>query len=257
MSNNLKDLLSRHNVSQQRLADILCISRPTAAKVISGENEMTISQVKRTAEALGVSTSEVLGEKKPVNVVIEKCKVMEDKEQEERISVPAEKAEKFKNVLLYVTKRIGALPNVGQTVLYKILYFCDFDYYEKFEKQLIGARYIKNHYGPTPVAFAKIVKEMVADGEIEELKTKYFKNDQTKYIPVREPDLSMLTAQELDHIDEEIRRLGDKTAIELSDFSHKDVPWIVTPEGKEIPYETVFYRTKDTSVRKYDEIQKA
>jgi hypothetical protein len=56
---------------------------------------------------------------------------------EERISVPAENVEKFKQALLYITQKIGALPNVGQTVLYKILYFCDFDYYEKFEEQLI------------------------------------------------------------------------------------------------------------------------
>jgi len=254
MNNNLKDLLSQHKVSQQKLADILCISRPTAAKIISSENEMTISQVKRLAEALGISTSVVLGEEKPVDIIIEKCVAKEEKELTERISVPAEKADKFKNVLLYVTKKIGALPNVGQTVLYKILYFCDFDYYEKYEDQLIGAKYIKNHYGPTPVAFAKIVKEMVDDGEIEEIKTKYFNNDQTKYIPIKEPDLSNLSAQELNHIDEEIKRLGSKSAKELSDLSHDDVPWIVTSEGKEIPYETVFYRTDDTSVRKYDEV---
>ena len=43
------------------------------------------------------------------------------------------------------------------TVLYKLLYFIDFDYYEKFEEQLVGATYIKNHFGPTPVEFKKIV----------------------------------------------------------------------------------------------------
>lgn len=252
MNNSLKELLSQHEISQQELADILCISRPTAVKIIVGENEMTITQVRKIAEALGVTTGEVLGEEKPREIILEKCKPGLE-ETGERDSVPAEKVEKFKNVLLYITKKIGALPNVGQTVLYKILYFCDFDYYEKYEEQLIGAHYIRNHYGPTPVAFAKIVKSMVDDGEIEEVKTKYFNNDQTKYFPVKEPDLSMLTARELNHIDEEIKRLGGKSAIELSDFSHKDVPWIATPEGKEIPYEAVFYRTDDTSVRKYDD----
>ena len=34
------------------------------------------------------------------------------------------------------------------TVLYKLLYFIDFDYYEKFEEQLVGATYIKNHLDP-------------------------------------------------------------------------------------------------------------
>jgi transcriptional regulator with XRE-family HTH domain len=251
MNSYLKKLLINHNISHEKLAEVFGISRPTAAKIVNGEKEMTITELRKLAALLSISVGEVLGEQKPREIILEKC-VKKDDEFAERISIPAEDVVKFKNVLLYITQKIGALPNVGQTVLYKILYFCDFDYYEKFEKQLTGARYIKNHFGPTPVAFAKIVKEMIVDGQIEELKTKYFKNDQTKYIPVTEPDLSVLTGQELSHIDEEIERLGGKTATELSNYSHKDVPWIATPEGKEIPYEAVFYRTDDTSVRKYD-----
>lgn len=252
MGNYFKKLLSENNISQKNLADIFGISRPTAVKIINGRKDMTISEVRKLAEVLGISVGEVMGEQKPKKIVLEKG-VEKKEEKGERISIPVENVEKFKNVLLYITQKIGALPNVGQTVLYKILYFCDFDYYEQFEEQLIGARYIRNHYGPTPVEFGVIVKDMVSDGLIEEVKTKYFNKEQTKYIPVVEPDLSVLSGQELNHIDEEIERLGSYTAKELSDFSHKDVPWIVTPEGKEIPYETVFYRTEATSVRDYDD----
>ena len=60
------------------------------------------------------------------------------------------------------------------TVLYKLLYFIDFDYYEKFEEQLVGATYIKNHFGPTPVEFKKIVESMESKGELETVKSKYF-----------------------------------------------------------------------------------
>src|SRR5690606_24474352 len=105
----------------------------------------------------------------------------------------------------------------------------------------------------TPREFPAIIKEMIKDGQIEEVKTKFFNKDQTKYIPVKSPDLSVFTGRELQHIDEEIARLGHKTAKELSDFSHQDVPWISTEIGKDIPYEAVFYRTKETSVRNYDE----
>ncbi|MCX6810848.1 MAG: DUF4065 domain-containing protein [Candidatus Berkelbacteria bacterium] len=248
--NYFKKLLLEKKISHEKLADIFGISRPTAAKIANGDKEMTITELRRLAEVLGISVDEVLGEKTS-EIVLECPK--EKAKPTERISVPAEDAEKFKNVLLYITQKIGALPNVGQTVLYKILYFCDFDYYEKFEEQLTGARYIRNHYGPTPVAFAKIVKTMITAGEIEEVKTKYFNKEQTKYIPVIEPNLSVLSGQELKHIDEEIEKLGGMTATELSNLSHKDVPWIVTKEGDEIPYETAFYRTPDTSVRDYDD----
>ena len=45
---------------------------------------------------------------------------------------------------------------------------------EKFEEQLIGAKYIKNHFGPTPIAFVKIVKEMEKDGDLAPVIKKYF-----------------------------------------------------------------------------------
>jgi uncharacterized phage-associated protein len=139
-------------------------------------------------------------------------------------------------------------------VLYKLLYFIDFDYYEKYEQQLIGATYIKNTFGPTPVSFAKIVKQMEKDGRLVEVKSKYFDHDQTKYIPVTEPDVSGLSGQELKHIDNELERLSHFTARQLSELSHKDSPWIVAKDREPINYEHVFYRAEETSVRDYESL---
>jgi hypothetical protein len=99
-----------------------------------------------------------------------------------RVSVPQEKVDKFKEVLLYILNKVGAKPNVGRTVVYKLLYFMDFDYYEQYEEQLIGARYQKNQYGPTPMEFTKIVQRMEQDGDLTEVKNKYFERFQTKYL---------------------------------------------------------------------------
>jgi len=252
MNTNFKNLISKNKISQTELAQILKLSRPTVIKILSGERELRVSEADKLAMNLGISVAEIFGDAGQTEVVLKKSSKA-DAKKVLRISVPAENVEKFKNALLYITQKIGALPNVGQTVIYKILYFCDFDYYEKFEEQLIGATYIKNHFGPTPREFSAIVKEMIKDGEIEEVITKFFDKDQKKYIPVISPDLSIFTGRELQHIDEEIARLGHKTARELSDFSHKDVPWITTEIGKNISYEAVFYRTKETSVRVYEE----
>jgi uncharacterized phage-associated protein len=179
--------------------------------------------------------------------------VSEKKEKQEmRIDVPQKNLKKFKEVLLYVLEKVGSKSNVGMTVIYKLLYFIDFDYYEKFEEQLIGATYIKNHYGPTPVEFKKIVENMETKGELETVRSKYFQHDQTKYLPRRESDISVLNAKEIKHIDEVLSRLSDKSATELSDYSHKDVPWITAEDGRPLSYESVFYRTKDTSVREYE-----
>ena len=105
-----------------------------------------------------------------------------------RINVPQKNLEKFKEVLLYILGKVGSKPNVGQTVLYKLLYYIDFDFYERYEEQLIGATYMKNHHGPTPKEFIKIVEEMEGEDLIK-VDDEYFKYPRTKYLPKRKPDL--------------------------------------------------------------------
>jgi len=170
-----------------------------------------------------------------------------------RISVPKENLSKFREVLLYILEKVGARPNIGETALYKLLYFIDFDYYEKFEEQLIGAKYIKNHYGPTPIEFKKITDQMIKRGELEKIKSNYFLHEQKKYLPRRSANLINLSAQEIQHIDEVLTRLAWKNASELSAYSHSDTPWRVHKIGEEISYETVFYRDNEHSVRNYND----
>jgi len=144
-------------------------------------------------------------------------------------------------------------PNIGETVLYKLLYFIDFDYYEKYEEQLIGAKYIKNTYGPSPVGFNRLVERMIKDGDVEKVESEYFQYPQRKYLPRRKPDLSLLNANEKEVIDDVLNNLSDMTATQISEYSHGDVPWLTTDNQKAIEYESVFYRTPAYSVREYDE----
>ena len=92
-------------------------------------------------------------------------------------------------MLLYILEKVGGKPNVGETVLHKLLYFIDFDYYEKFEENLIGATYIKNHHGPTSVELGTILKDMQKNGEIEAVKSKYFNHLQKNICRLSEPIL--------------------------------------------------------------------
>jgi uncharacterized phage-associated protein len=67
------------------------------------------------------------------------------------------------------------------------------------------------------------------------------------------PNLKVLKASELALIDEVLCRLSEKNANQISEYSHNDVPWITAEDGKPINYESVFYRTKEYSVRIYDQ----
>ena len=129
-----------------------------------------------------------------------------------------------------------------------LLYFIDFDYYEKYQKYLIGAKYIKNTYGPTPVSFAKVSRDLKEVGDLVEVNSKHFNYDQKKYLVTSEPDLSELSAVELKHIDDELLRLASKSARELSELSHIDTPWKVAEDKQALNYRHVFYRPDETSV---------
>jgi len=256
LNKKIKLLREENDFSQEYMAKELGMSRPTYMQIETGERELTISEAKKLASIFSMRFDNFLALKKIAKpeVVLEKEKAGKvSKAAGIRIIVPRANIKKFKEVLLYVLGKIGAKPNIGETALYKLLYFIDFDFYEKFEEQLTGARYVKNHYGPTPVEFQKIVEEMEGKGEIERVKSRYFQYDQKKYLPRRESDLRRLSAQEVKHIDEVLARLSDKNAIELTEYSHSDVPWRVHKDGEIISYESVFYRDQDHSVRNYED----
>jgi len=243
------------NLSQEYVASALRISRPTYLLIEQGRRELGISEAQKLAKLFDISFESFLEEKiDPKTVVKIVGKKKRVKKAEIRISVPQENADKFRQVLLYILKKVGGKPNVGMTVLYKLLYFIDFDYYEKYEDQLMGLVYHKNHYGPTPLLFDYLIGDLVNNGEVEIIKSKFYEFPQTKYLvnPAVEPDLSILTGKEQEHIDWELKRLSDLTATQLSDFSHRDVPWLSAEVGKPLDYESVFYRTTETSVREYD-----
>lgn len=249
----LIELRNKQGVSQAFVAEKIGISRASYIEVEKGTKELTVSQANKIAEIFNISLEDLISGKKVTEVKVYISDEPEKKEKQEiRIDIPQRNLKKFKEVFLYVLEKVGSKSNVGMTVLYKLLYFIDFDYYEKFEEQLIGATYIKNHFGPTPVEFKEIVKSMELKGELETVKSKYFLHEQTKYLPRREADISVLNAQEIKHIDEVILRLSDKSAAELSNYSHEDVPWITAEYGQILSYESVFYRTKRTSVRDYE-----
>ncbi len=253
--NYIKSLREKNKLTQEYLAGEIGVSRPTYIQVEQGERDLTVTEAKKLAGIFGLALDDFLAGKMPeISINVTGRKENCPKENTDiRISVPQKNLKKFKEVLLYILAKVGGKPNVGESVLNKLLYFIDFDYYEKYEEQLVGATYIRNHFGPTPVELIKVVDEMKRVGEIEEVKSKFFKFEQKKYLPLRKPDLSLLTAREIEHIDGVLNRLSDKNAAEIRDYSHGDLPWIVKKDGQVLDYESVFYRDEKYSVRNYDD----
>ncbi|MGA2918702.1 Panacea domain-containing protein [Methanoregula sp.] len=160
-------------------------------------------------------------------------------------------SKKFKQVLHYFIHKTSSQDNIGKKALFKLLYFNDFDYYELFEKQLTGEVYSKLEHGPAPRHFNDIIKELKEDGSIVEKRTEYFGKTQIKFISKKKPDVSLLTANELEHLEDTICRYGKMNGSQIEALSHKDTPWEIAETNKNLDYEMVFYRDPSMSVREY------
>lgn len=240
----IKEMREKIHLTQEELAKKLGIPRPSVSQIEAGQREITSSELEKLSQIFEISIDELLN---PEGFKKEMRKL------KRKNGLPSFNKEMFKQTLLYILTRCGARPNVGKTVLYKLLYFCDFNYYELYEKPLTGAAYRKITYGPAPCEFDEIVEEMKKEKQLQEVYSEYYGQPQIKYLPLVEPDLSRLTAEQKEVIDRVIENLSPLDAKKISDYSHEDIPWKSTKEKDIIDYELVFYRTVPYSVRKYPE----
>ena len=245
-------LRKKKGLSQEELATRLGISRPALTQVELGNRSLSALELHNFSIQLGFSIDDFMGQEFMLNPIIQ-TENQKNEIQNTRIAVPELKVNKFKNVLLYILENCAGKPNVGETLLYKLLYFSDFNYYELHEEHLSGAIYRKLPFGPVPKNLDTIIKSMIDEGELKRIKTLYHNFPQTRYLPLRKADLTELRASEKDVIDKVIDQFSDWSAKAISDYSHKDIPWLASKDGKEINYELVFYREAPFSVRNYQE----
>jgi transcriptional regulator with XRE-family HTH domain len=248
----IAELRKRKGLSQEELAKCVELSRSSLTQIELGNRHLDVLELQRLSQTLEFSldyflSTDFLAEDE---LLVAEEGIIE--EVEERISVPTLQIAKFKNVLLYILERCAGKPNVGETVLYKLLYFSDFNYYELYEEHLTGAQYRKLPYGPVPQKLDVIIRQMMEEGMLQRVKTEYHGYPQTRYLPLKKADLTKMRASEKEVIDKVIEQMSDWSAAMISEYSHKDLPWEITDDGRDISYELAFYRELPYSVRVYD-----
>lgn len=249
----ITELRKMKGLSQEDLAKSVKISRPSLAQIELGNRSVDILELQKLSLILEFSLDDFMSKDFTASQEVVGKEEKKAKKEEERISVPTLQISKFKNVLLYILERCAGKPNVGETVLYKLLYFSDFNYYELYEEHLTGAKYRKLPYGPVPQKLDTIIGQMIEKGQLQRVKTEYHGYPQTRYLPLEKADLTKLRASEKDVIDRVIEQMSDWSAAMLSNYSHGDKPWKASKEGEEINYELAFYRRPPYSIRVYED----
>ena len=151
---------------------------------------------------------------------------------------------KYKNAVLFFAKKIqnGTL---GKLNMMKLLYFLDFDFFEKYGRSITGDEYLRFEHGPVPRMGEKILKEM-AGKEIKVSKRKIADglNDQLHIEALKDFDINVFTKEELLALEEIADKWEKFSGVEMKNASHGEAPWIATKTNDVIDYNLAYYRNK-------------
>ena len=152
---------------------------------------------------------------------------------------------KLKSLILYIFQRYNN-QKLTETKLQKLLYFCDFGYFQEANKSITGFQYRKNRFGPTIIDLPQILKQMKKEGLINILEgSNYFGSPQKTFSIVNpevlpEGDFSKSELLVIDRINEAYEKL---TPREITSISHVDFPYLATKKmGQGINYKLTHYR---------------
>jgi len=153
---------------------------------------------------------------------------------------------KYQNTVLYLCQRLNGEVR-GKKKLAKLLYFADFDFYEKNQRSITGDVYRALPMGPFPVALEKVTTDMEKGKEIaiEQVAEREGYNATEVYRSLAQPDVSAFSSDEIKMLDRVALKYGHLSGKQLEDLSHAEAPYAGTEPGKEIYYELSYYRGTD------------
>lgn len=149
--------------------------------------------------------------------------------------------DKYKNAILFFASTV---PNVGRVKLNKLLYFSDFDHFEKYGESVTGETYQNDKLGPVPTHIEQMIGEMEAKEEAEVVAEAVIDFVRYHLVPRIHYNPSIFKPSEMEILATISEKWGHHTAKELVIASHGEAPWLATRDGETIPYALAHYRGK-------------
>lgn len=245
LGSKIKSLREDASMNQEELAAKVGISRVAISQIEQGNRGIEFLELAKIAEAFNLKTDYFLmDENLPEGVYVS--------ENAQYDFIP----EKLKSTILYILEKCAGKPNIGETVLYKLLYFIDFDHFEVYGRPVTGLEYINLQYGPVPAAgkYTMVIESMKANQELKIISQDYYGMKIKRYINLVEYTIDSLTAQEIKIIDDVINSMSDWSARKIEDYVHGDAPWRLTEDKEVIPYHLAMER-QTPYTKNYDDVR--
>lgn len=149
---------------------------------------------------------------------------------------------KYRNAILFFAHRIqnGTL---GKLKLMKLLYYLDFDFFEKNGRSVTGDEYLRFENGPVPRMAEKILKQMEGrDIKISKRKIADGYRDQLHVEALTAFDVGVFEKEEILLLEELASKWERFSGAEMKNATHGEAPWIATAPNEVIDYNLVLYR---------------
>lgn len=138
-------------------------------------------------------------------------------------------------------------PDSGFYEAEEVLYFAEISHLRRTGQAITGSEYQKQPHGPTLRRMPPIIRDLERLGAAKEIEEDYFGYPQRKLVPLREPDLSEFSPDEVASVLGMVRQFWGKSAKEASDISHEDPGWRAVQIGETIPLELAFVARPEVS----------
>lgn len=251
LGQKIKKLRGEKELIQEELAKFIGISRAALSELERGNRSLDALELAKIAKVFELSADELLQNKRVEIEDSVKSKYVVNANKDIKFE-----SEKLRELILYILSKCGGKPNFGETVLYKLLYFIDFDAYEVLGKTIIGMNYIHQKFGPMPQIrqYQPVIQTMKDNREIKIFNQDYYGKTQKRYIALRDYKIDKFSVKEKELVDRVLTRLSDMSARQVEEYVHGDAPWSSTKNNEIIPYDLVIYRKLPYAQCDYEQV---
>jgi len=148
---------------------------------------------------------------------------------------------KYENAILFFAERVRDL---GRVKLNKLLYFADFDHFEKYGEAITGDVYLNHELGPVPSHIQDVLADMIRERKVEVVSEPLIDFVRFRLKPLVPCRADAFAPSEIEMLCSVVAKWGAHTAREIVMASHGEAPWIATRKGEDIPYPLAYYRGK-------------
>ncbi len=214
----IKELRKEKKLSQEQVARVMGVSRPTYAAIEAGKQKLNIEEVQKLTNLFSIGVDELLSGNIP-NI------------------------EKYKHMILtFLRMNLSSDGKVPKTKLAKLLYLSDFAWFYSHFESMSGMLYRKIAYGPVPDIFFRVLDELEETGKII-IERKVTEGKEMFLISEAESNknekVDTLSKEEGILMRKIAKKWKDKKTKEIVNFTHNQLPYSLCRDDELIPYELI------------------